>query len=193
MLGVKELINRFRHNRGYGVQSPSAFHFVTSVLKEKHLYYSYPAIEKQAKSGRHATYCKRLFRIVNYLRSQNVVMLAPHKAEAFAVTAARRNVPVTLLNTTGNNLAEVLSDNGTLGLLYVGKCNNYASIVDEAIKYASSHSAVIVKGIYSSREKELWWNEIKQNPSVCVTFDLYSMGILFFDKKYKKQHYTLKM
>lgn len=193
MLGVKELINRFRHNRGYGVQSPNAFHFVTSVLKEKHLYYSYPAIEKQAKSGRHASYCKRLFRIVNYLRSPNVVMLAPHKAEAFAVTAARRNVPVTLLNTTGNNLAEVLSDNGTLGLLYVGKCNNYASIVEEAMKYTSSHSAVIVKGIYSSREKELWWNEIKQNPSVCVTFDLYSMGILFFDKKYKKQHYTLKM
>ncbi len=193
MLGVKELINRFRHNRGYGVQSPNAFHFVTSVLKEKHLYYSYPAIEKQAKSGRHASYCKRLFRIVNYLRSPNVVMLAPHKAEAFAVTAARRNVPVTLLNTTGNNLAEVLSDNGTLGLLYVGKCNNYASIVEEAMKYTSSHSAVIVKGIYSSREKELWWNGIKQNPSVCVTFDLYSMGILFFDKKYKKQHYTLKM
>ena len=193
MLGVKELINRFRHNRGYGVQSPSAFHFVTSVLKEKHLYYSYPAIEKQAKSGRHATYCKRLFRIANYLRSQNIVMLAPHKAEAFALTVARRNVPVTLLDEAGDNLAEMLSGNGTLGLLYVGKCNNYASIVEEAIKYVSSDSAVIVKGIYSSHEKELWWQQIKQNPSVCVTFDLYSMGILFFDTKYKKQHYTLKM
>ena len=193
MLGVKELINRFRHNRGYGVQSPSAFHFVTSVLKEKHLYYSYPAIEKQAKSGRHATYCKRLFRIANYLRSQNIVMLAPHKAEAFALTSARRNVPVTLLDEAGDNLAETLSGNGTLGLLYVGKCNNYASIVEEAIKYASLDSAVIVKGIYSSHEKELWWQQIKQNPSVCVTFDLYSMGILFFDTKYKKQHYTLKM
>ena len=193
MLGVKELINRYRHNRGFGVQSPSAFHFVTSVLKEKHLYYSYPTIEEMATSGRHASYCKRLFRIINFLRPRNIVMLAPHKAEAYAVKAARKSVPVHLLNVADANVAEALGNDGTLGLLYVGKCNNYATVVEEAIKYASFDSVVIVRGIYSSREKEQWWHEIKQNPSVYVTFDLYSMGILFFDNRYKKQHYTLKL
>lgn len=193
MFGIKELIYRYRHNRGFGVQSPSAFHFVTSVLKDTHPYYAYPTIERLATGRRRASQCKRLFRIANYLRSQNIVMLAPHKAAAYALAAARKNIPVTLLESADDNYAEAFDNIGTLGLLYVGECDNCASVVDEAIKHAAFDSAVVVEGIYSSREKEKWWQTIKQNPSVCVTFDLYSMGILFFDKKYKKQHYTLKM
>ena len=46
---ISDWINRQRHNRGYGVQSPSAFFFVTQVLKERLPYYAYPILEEIAK------------------------------------------------------------------------------------------------------------------------------------------------
>ena len=48
-------INRMRHKRGFGVQSPTAFFFVTQVLKEKLPYYAYGQIDRIAtQCGTHS-------------------------------------------------------------------------------------------------------------------------------------------
>lgn len=190
MLGIKDLIYRYRHNRGFGVQSPSAFHFVTSVLREKHSYYAYYSIEKIA--GRKASHYKRLFRITNYLQPQSILLAAPKEAAKYAITAARTSA-TTIVAEAGCNPTTLFNKTGKPDMLYVGECENYAAIVEEAIKHTSQQSAIIIEGIHSSGNKREWWQRIKQNPAVYVTYDLYSLGILFFDKKYKKQHYTLKM
>ena len=65
-------------------------------------------------------------------------------------------------------------------------------MLEQAINCTSSDSVIIVEGIHRSSEAKICWQKIKQNAAVAVTFDLYSMGILFFDKNYKKQNYTLK-
>ena len=36
---------RFRHKRGYGVHSPFVFDLITSVIKEKAVYYDFERIE----------------------------------------------------------------------------------------------------------------------------------------------------
>ena len=60
-------INRKRHNRGFGIQSPSAFFFVTQVLKEKLPYYAYEELDAIAIEcgGMNREACRRLFRIAN--------------------------------------------------------------------------------------------------------------------------------
>ena len=61
---ISDWINRQRHNRGYGVQSPSSFFFVTQVLKERLPYYAYPILEEIAKEEKNsAKRLKELFRI----------------------------------------------------------------------------------------------------------------------------------
>ena len=195
MLGIKDLIYRYRHNRGYGVQSPYAFHFVTGVLAEKHPYYAYPAINSAAKKcGYKAALARMLFRIANYANPQNIIMCAPCEAVACAVTMACPSVGVSLLsgNDASSQMATAFEQGEALGLLYVGDSPAYASVVEQALEHVSSSSVIIVDGIHRTREKEEWWHGVKQNDAVAVTFDLYSMGVLFFDKSYKKQHYTLK-
>ena len=182
MLGIKDLIYRYRHNRGYGVQSPYAFHFVTSVVAEKHSYYAYPSINSAAaKCGYKAAHARLLFRMTNYARPQSILMYAPCEAAVCALSMARPSVPVS-----------AFQPGQPFGLLYVGEVSECVSVVQQAITCASQDSVIIVDAIHRSRAMKKFWHEIKQNPSVAVTFDLYSMGVLFFDKRYKKQHYTLK-
>lgn len=189
MLGIKDIIYRYRHNRGFGVQSPYAFHFVTSVIAEKYAYYAYPAINKAAaKCGYKAAHARMLFRLANYIRPQSIFMYASGEAAACALSMARPSVQTSVLSDGG-----IFAAGQTFGLLYVGGVSADATaVVARAIECASSDSAIIVEGIHRSRETSEWWHAIKQNPDVAVTFDLYSMGILFFDKNYKKQNYTLK-
>ena len=193
MLGVKDLIYRYRHNRGYGVQSPYAFHFVTAVVAEKHAFYAYSTINKAAaKCGYKAARARLLFRVANYARSHSIIMCEPCEAASQALTLARPSAQTTLIDASAHNISAALGNGQPLGLLYVGASKNYAPVVEQALGHASSSSIIIVEGIHSSREKRNWWQRVKQNPAVAVTFDLYSMGILFFDKNYRKQHYTLK-
>ena len=213
MLGLKDLINRYRHNKGFGVQSPKAFHFVTSVLREKHPYYAYRQINSIAsKCGGRASHCRMLFRITNYARPCNIIMFAPQGVAACAISSAASNVPAYILNAKGTanspEAAKILDERGCtkhsgdigpvlekekqIGLLYVGRSFSYASVVEEAIKHTTPDSVIIVEEIHATPEITKWWQSIKEHPAVVVSYDLYSMGILFFDKKYKKQHYTLK-
>ena len=195
MLGIKDLINRYRHNRGYGVQSPYAFHFVTGVLAEKHPYYAYPAINSAAKKcGYNAKRARLLFRSANYAHPQSIIMCAPCEAVACALTMACPSIGASLLvgNDVTQQITTLFEQGETTGLLYVGETPAYASVVEQALGHVSSSSVIIVEGIHRTREKKEWWHSVKQNSAIAVTFDLYSVGVLFFDKSYKKQHYTLK-
>ena len=78
-------------------------------------------------------------------------------------------------------------------LVYIGECDNYAQACDAAIKKADGNSAIIVEGIHQTAQKTQWWAEVIKSPHSVVTYDLYSAGILLFDKEKPKQHYTLKM
>lgn len=194
MLGIKELINRYRHNRGFGVQSPYAYHFVMSVIAEKHSFYAYPAINSAAaRCGYKAARARILFRIANYARPHNIMMYEPCKAAVCAISMARPSVPLSVFYATDVSSGRIVEAGQTFGLFYVGETSACAlRVVEQALVCAASDSVIIIDGIHRSRETEDWWQKIKQNSTVAVTFDLYSMGILFFDKSYKKQHYTLK-
>lgn len=182
MLGIKELINRYRHNLGFGVQSPYAYHFVTAVVAEKHLYYAYPTINSVAhRCGYKAARARLLFRIANYARPQSIVTHEPCEAVCCALSMARPSVQLSAFR-----------QGEPFGLLYVAPTAQCVSVVEQAVKCASSDSVIIVDGIHRSREMQNMWHTIKQNRAVAVSFDLYSMGILFFDKSYKRQNYTLK-
>ena len=54
------------------------------------------------------------------------------------------------------------------------------------------NSVFVFDDIYWSREMAQAWNEIRNHPSVTVSMDLYSMGIIFFHTTQPKQHFKLK-
>lgn len=219
MLKFKELINRLRHNRGFGVQSPSAFYFVTQVLKEKRPYYAYDSIDTVARAcGTHSrSYCRRLFRVANFLHPQTIIVTGSSSGAALYSLAAA--CPSASLHTadkeprlaqeakemlrhtqctthTGDEAEltkELMQKGGESKLIYIGDSEQYVQIAETAIAHATRHTIIIVEQPHKNREKREWWEQTVLNRATIVTYDLYSAGILFFDDEKQKQHYTLLM
>ena len=219
MITFGDWINRLRHNRGFGVQSPSAFFFVTQVLKERLPYYAYEQIDSIAqKSGTHSKkMCRRLFRIANYLHPKSIIAIgATAETPLCALTAAASTARATLISAedtlppAANKfltskgtciqhgkeeklLQEHLQTESPLQLLFIGRKCDIASTLQTALQHTCSHTAIIADGIHRNPERLKQWQEAVNNPQTVVTYDLYSMGLLLFDNTKKKQHYTLLM
>ena len=190
---IKEWIYRFRHNRGFGVQSPAAFYFVMHVLREyPHPYYSYTQLNRMAHSAGDypAAHCRRLFRISNYVEPRNIITLSDGKGSALAALSAGCNRAPRFTASGIEAMKRHIDNITTIGLLHIGKTQHFAQAVKTALPHTYSKSVIIVEGIHRNRTIRKWWKSIVADPRVVISMDLYSAGILFFDTKYKKQHYT---
>lgn len=216
MFKFGDWINRKRHNRGFGIQSPSAFFFITQILREKLPYYAYEKLDSIAENCQELSVrrCRTLFRIANDLAPTNATIIASATA-ACAISSANRNTSKQFIteqaeipheaakhlaechcsHISGNTLTlfkESLKAHKSLGLLYIGKCHNQQELLHTALQCANKESIIIVEGINQSKQHRQWWEQIISNPKTIVTYDMHSMGILFFDHDKQKQNYTLK-
>lgn len=67
MKPLAEYIRRIGKARGFGIQSPWAFRFVTEVIGEKWPYYAYESIDRQYTARSERRYQKLMLRIRNYV------------------------------------------------------------------------------------------------------------------------------
>lgn len=219
MIKLSDWINRLRHNRGFGVQSPTAFFFVTQVLKEKLPYYAYKEIDEIAESSRtHSKRtCRRLFRIANYLHPISIIAIgteavaplcalaaAASRAELLFITDEKKVTPAAnkYLERRGCNckqgnkselLREHIKGDTPVQLLFIGSDSDIASTLQTTLQHTDNRTAIIIDRIHKNPERLKQWEEAVKSPKTIVTYDLYSFGILFFDNEKQKQHYTLKM
>ena len=209
-MGLGSWINRKRHNRGFGIQSPSSFFFITQVLKERRAYYAYNRLDKAIDiSRRHA---REMFRITNYLQPKNCIsvgaadaacamQLAKPSVQHYAfLNKAELNAETgTLLSTEGCHIIDsiehfgtVIKEQGTIGMLYIDATDITMPLVREALPHTDAKSVIAIAGIHRNRRTREWWQQLVNDSATVVTYDMYSYGLLFFDKERRKQHYTLK-
>ena len=62
----------------------------------------------------------------------------------------------------------------------------------DCLNYKTVDSVFVFEGIHDSRDREDAWEEIKANEDVSLTFDLYSIGMVFFREGIEKQDFVLK-
>lgn len=193
---------RFRHRCGYGVHSPSDFFLITSVIYESSPYYSYKTLRATKFSANLPHYRRKvnrlLFRLVNYFRPKTFLEVGTGNGEALAYMQAgcrtmdafsiegRQNPEETLRMLKG-----CLSAMQIIDCLHIAHTPFYKEVFKEALPYAGEKSCFIIGGIYESKEKNDWWQEVKANESTCITMDLYDIGLVFFDKARYKQHYIV--
>lgn len=93
-------------------------------------------------------------------------------------------------------LPTLLNDlNKTLDYAFIDGDHTYAGTMNyfELLKkQIGKDSMLIFHDIHWSREMDKAWNELKRDPDVSVTIDLYFMGIVFFKKELSKQDFILK-
>lgn len=63
----------------------------------------------------------------------------------------------------------------------------------QLVPYLTEYSIVIVDDIHWSEGMEQAWEQIKDNPAVTLTIDLFFIGLVFFRKDFKvKQHFVVR-
>lgn len=188
---------RIRKRCGYGVHSPFAFDLITNVFYEKAAYYAYAELREEEKrlrfSADHSsTKVKRLlFRLVNRVQPQLLVDAGSSSAASLYLRAAKKEINYTKVDSTEKC---VFKPNEQIDFLYIHRYH-HPSFVEEIFNRCLPHTheqtVFVIEGIGYSRKMRKLWKRMIKNDKVFVTFDLYDVGILFFDSQKIKQHYLV--
>ena len=204
MLFVRRIWNwcrRFRHRCGYGVHSPSDFFLITSVIYEKMPYYAYDRLKASAGSKALPHYREKvnrlLFRLVNFYRPMVLVEVGTGNGDAFRyMKEARSSMDAVSLEGTDwqetrRQLEKELADIKQIDFLHIAHTPYYKEVFERLLPYLHERSSVVVGDIYTSKEREDWWKQLTNDERVRLTFDLYDIGLMFFDKKRYKQNFIV--
>ncbi|BEG99800.1 class I SAM-dependent methyltransferase [Bacteroides sedimenti] len=92
-------------------------------------------------------------------------------------------------------LPDLLSELGTLDFLLLNPeeypIKDIRLMFDLCCEKSNQNSVFVIRDIHSSRVIRKWWNQIVADEKVGITFDLYDLGIVYFDKRKIKQHYIV--
>ena len=179
-------LSRFRYRCGYGVHSPFAFSLITDVIYEKIPYYSYSSLKKeQKKMIRERGWTKGsqkvnrfLFRLVNRVQPDTIIEVGRPSSTTLYLQSAKPSASYLF----ASDLSEL---------------NDYRNpdLLEEVFRVcahrATPKSVFVVHGICYSKEMKALWKKLQADERVGITFDLYDVGLLFFDKTKIKQQYIV--
>lgn len=206
-------VKRFRHRCGYGVHSPSDFFLIAFVIYEKLPFYAYESLHelrKLAGKGEHhrEKVDKLLFRLVNYLQPSSLLDIGPgngistcymakacermevvsysERKEEGLEAFLKRNIPQ--CSCVFGDKFPILPSRENLSLVHIGDVSDYKDWVDKLVPLANESTCLLISKPYATRKKSRWWKILVADERTGVTFDLYDIGIIFFDKLRVKEH-----
>jgi len=194
-------LRRFRNRCGYGIHSPFAFHLITDVVNEKLPYYDYSDLRNLEhtliRNG-----CRKLFPQNESIKFRRLLYrLANYVHPQYIVFAGEETMLFSYLKKASRQAHSVQTLNGIIGmqpqthfLAYIRFGFNVIQLEDICRYYidrASANSLLVVQGIGFSCEMKTFWKRLKTYPQVGITFDLYDVGLVFFDHSKIKQDYIV--
>ncbi len=194
-------LRRFRHRCGYGVHSPFAFNLITQVIYQDTPYYKYKGLAAEqkkmaARNDRHWLYESRkvkqlLFRLVNHARPGTIVDVGTLSASSLYLKAAREGADYI----SAASLSDLFLEAGaSVDFLYLHDYR-HAKLMEDAFDLCAArttaNSLFVIEGIRYTSQMYALWERMKKDARAGITFDLYDLGLIFFDKTKIKQDYIV--
>ena len=186
-------IRRIHYSKGFGVQSPFAYSFITEVVNQTGLYYNYSELDKlYGVDGYIRSRLARLyFRLANYCQPNIVAeyCTATNSLDK-AFHLAHRKIDLRWLDSSVADTCNIDNiDHVDLFRMVLDNC--YRDAFERVLQKITSNSIFILEGIHNNNDTKAFWHEVVENEKAVITFDLYYVGIVFFNKSYYKQHYVV--
>ena len=166
---------RFRNRCGYGVHSPFAFKLITEVMYERLPYYRFAQLDADLPwlwRFRKKKVLHLFFRLTNWFQPQRTVFLGKCPlAQAYIAAACPRAVRQTEVPQC---------EDGQKALFFLESPDN------KVIPALHSATMLVLDNLDKHHNRQ-WFASL---PAV-VRFDLYDVGIAFFDPQYHPQNYTV--
>lgn len=182
-------LRRIKYCRGFGVQSPSAYRFIRYVINEHYPYYAYDELRKELPRLDSLTR-KRMelyFRIANY-RQASLWLDYSRRDDTIAIYVGRgcnatrvRNIADLQQPVSGDKI-EVLR------ICPIAGCE---SVLAAALKQADDRTLFVIEDIGYNNTAKRMWQTLQESDLTSVSYDLYYLGIAFFDRKRYKANYVV--
>lgn len=202
---------RFRHRCGYGVHSPSDFFLITFVVYERMAFYAYRTLHGKRKPVQALPHYREkvdkfLFRLTNYWQPTSILEFGTGSGLSALYMAEAKRVPLyTYDNSLHREVSRLLSscsrivyrtedeirkwDSVSLPeLVHIAHTSHYKEIFERVCNQADARTCVVVGYPYATKEKRQWWKSVVADSRTGVTFDLYDIGLVFFDRQRVKEH-----
>ncbi len=209
-----------RFRKGHGVHSPFAFGLINKVIEEKKPFYVFEEIEKgivqqNKKKITYQKYGRLLFRLATFFRSQNILQIgfSDGVQALYLNAAAKKMIVIEGENSPGINLpwatklpdirkinliqdtdtVALINELGTLDMLFLNVSYDVdltKHLLNKYLPYVHSQSIFVIDGIHKKRMRK-FWRDIKQRHDVSICMDLYSLGLVFFNRKLYKKNYKI--
>ena len=183
---------RIRQRRGYNIHSPFAFQLVKGVIYQRGRYYAYERLHQERKGQALPERDDRLlFRLANDSQPRTALFVGLDTADEQLYVAAACQKCTCYSAVTTEEALQQASKMGHIDFLFLNTSEPIAPLLDALLPYAGSHALFIVYGIHRSRSTLQAWREWKKTEAVRVTFDLYWLGLAYFEARLNKQDYTI--
>lgn len=176
---------RASHSRGFGIQSPFAYHFVVDIVGDTQNYAVYQTLEEKYPEDRQAQLLHRFyFRMSKWLQVKTWVTTNFKSSDLAYIRA-------------GFNESVLWSSNVRPDVVIMDLKNNdldfYHVFFENILNLMSVDSVLIVENIHKDIRSYNFWKSIVYDHRTGLTFDLYDCGVVFFDLKKDKRNYRVML
>lgn len=182
-------LRRIKYCRGFGVQSPSAYRFIRYVINEHYPYYAYDELRKELPRLDSLTR-KRMelyFRISNYRQAS--LWLDYSRRDDTIATYVGRGCNATQVRRI-TDLRQITADD-RIEVLRICPTAGSEAVLEAALQQTDDHTLFIIEDIgYNDTARRLW-QKLLESDLTSVSYDLYYLGIAFFDRKRYKANYVV--
>ena len=177
---------RCKYSRGFGIQSPSAYSFVCDVVNCHTRYDEYVSLNEEMRN--HSLSFRKqgrlLFRLTRYWQPFYVVM-----GDYDYASYINEGYPDALIRMVDDYYFDEETQR-SLVILDIDWLRD-ESIREEMLGNVTDQVLLVLFNIHSSSSNRQLWHTIFEDNRCGVSYDLYTCGIIFFDKSKYKQHFKI--
>lgn len=182
-------LRRIKYCRGFGVQSPSAYRFIRYVINEHYPYYAYDELRKELPRLDSLTR-KRMelyFRVANFRQAS--LWLDYSRRDDTIATYVGRGCNATQVRRI-TDLRQITADD-RIEVLRICPSAGCEALLEAALQKADDRTLFIIEDIGYNDTAKRMWQKLLESDLTSVSYDLYYLGIAFFDRKRYKANYVV--
>lgn len=182
-------LRRIKYCRGFGVQSPSAYRFIRYVINEHYPYYAYDELRKELPRLDSLTR-KRMelyFRVANF-RQASLWLDFCERNDVIATYVGRGCHATQVRRIT--DLRQITADD-RIEVLRICPSAGCEALLEAALQKADDRTLFIIEDIGYNDTARRMWQTLLESDITSVSYDLYYLGIAFFDRKRYKANYVV--
>lgn len=182
-------LRRIKYCRGFGVQSPSAYRFIRYVINEHYPYYAYDELRKEMPRLDSLTR-KRMelyFRVANF-RQASLWLDFCERNDVIATYVGRGCHATQVRRIT--DLRQITADD-RIEVLRICPSAGCEALLEAALQKADDRTLFIIEDIGYNDTAKRMWQKLLESDLTSVSYDLYYLGIAFFDRKRYKANYVV--